>query len=258
MSTYASVCLQVHYTCISYRFEKFLVQIVRDYRRARWMEMSFSPIESTLETQRVVWKIIRGEYEEIVREAEDSNRRTRKYLVATDLSGEAQHALEWTIGTVLRDRDTLIAIYAIDQDTVENGGKIVSGDGIAKTYLLYWRHPGVSVIPFSTGAFFLSCKRDQKKKKKNLENSANRLPFLLSSFLFFLHLLSLPHLSRTPSTTITSSDDDHRDLTDSESSKILPASLHSISTNPAATAETLSRRAAICLRTRRVRLSQSF
>ena len=123
--------------------------------------MSFSPIESTLETQRVVRKIIRGEYEEIVREAEDSNRRTRKYLIATDLSGEAQHALEWTIGTVLRDRDTLIAIYAIDQDTVELGGKIVSGDGIAKTYLLYWRHPGVSVIPFSTGTFL-----PKKKKKK--------------------------------------------------------------------------------------------
>ena len=104
---------------------------VRDYRRAQRMEMSFSPIESTLETQRVVRKIIRGEYEEIVREAEDSNRRTRKYLVATDLSGEAQHALEWTIGTVLRDGDTLIAIYAIDQDTVENGGKIVPDDGIA-------------------------------------------------------------------------------------------------------------------------------
>ena len=132
MSTYASVCLQVLYTCISYRFEKLLVQIVRDYRRARWMEMSFSPIESTLETQRVVRKIIRGEYEEIVREAEGSNRRTTKYLVATDLSGEAQHALEWTIGTVLRDRDTLIAIYAIDQDTVEDGGKIVSGDASQK------------------------------------------------------------------------------------------------------------------------------
>ena len=93
--------------------------------------MGFPSVGSALETQRVVRTILRGEYEEIVREAEDSNRRTRKYLVATDLSGEAQHALEWTIGTVLRDGDTLMAIYAIDQDTVENGVKIVSDDGIA-------------------------------------------------------------------------------------------------------------------------------
>ena len=38
----------------------------------------------------------------------------QRYLVATDLSGEAQHALEWRIGMVLRNGDTLMAIYAID------------------------------------------------------------------------------------------------------------------------------------------------
>ena len=47
------------------------------------------------------------------------------------MSGEAQRALEWTIGTVLRDGDILMAIYAIDQDTVEDGGKIVRDDRIA-------------------------------------------------------------------------------------------------------------------------------
>jgi nucleotide-binding universal stress UspA family protein len=104
---------------------------VRDLHRAQRMEMSLSPIISTPETQRVVRTILRGEYDSIVREAEESNKRVRSYLVATDLSGEAQHALEWTIGTVLRDGDTLMAIYAIDQDTVEDGGKIVSDDGIA-------------------------------------------------------------------------------------------------------------------------------
>jgi len=104
---------------------------VRDLHRAQRMEMSFSPITSTPETQRVVRTILRGEYESIVKEAEEGNKRVRKYLVATDLSGEAQHALEWTIGTVLRDGDTLMAIYAIDQDTVEDGGKIVPDDRIA-------------------------------------------------------------------------------------------------------------------------------
>jgi nucleotide-binding universal stress UspA family protein len=49
------------------------------------------------------------------REAQDNQRRIRKYLVATDLSDEAAHALEWTIGTVLRDGDTLLAIYCVDE-----------------------------------------------------------------------------------------------------------------------------------------------
>ncbi|KAF3123130.1 hypothetical protein TWF569_000817 [Orbilia oligospora] len=44
--------------------------------------------------------------------------RKRSYLVATDLSAEAAHALEWTIGTVLRDGDKLLAIYAIDEETI--------------------------------------------------------------------------------------------------------------------------------------------
>lgn len=103
---------------------------VLDLRRAQRMDMSVSPIVSTPESQRVVRTILRGDYAEISKEAEEGNRRVRKYLVATDLSGEAQHALEWTIGTVLRDGDTLMAIYAIGQDTVEDGGKIVSDDGI--------------------------------------------------------------------------------------------------------------------------------
>ena len=50
------------------------------------------------------------------REAEEGTRRLRTYLVATDLSGEAAYALEWTIGTVLRDGDTLLAVYAVDEE----------------------------------------------------------------------------------------------------------------------------------------------
>ena len=104
---------------------------VRNLHRAQRMKMSFSPITSTPETQRVIRTVPRGEYESIVKKVEESSKWARKYLVATDLSGEAQHALEWTIGTVLRDGDTLMAIYAIDQDTVEDGGKIVPDDRIA-------------------------------------------------------------------------------------------------------------------------------
>ena len=42
-----------------------------------------------------------------------------------------QNALEWRIGAALRDGDTLMAIYDIDQDTVEGGGKMVPDDRIA-------------------------------------------------------------------------------------------------------------------------------
>ena len=104
---------------------------VRNLHHTQRMEMSLSPIISTPETQRVIRTTLRGEYELIVKKAEESSKWVRKYLVATDLSGEAQHALEWTIRTVLRDGDTLMAIYAIDQDTVGDGGKIVLGDRIA-------------------------------------------------------------------------------------------------------------------------------
>ncbi|PUU73301.1 hypothetical protein B9Z19DRAFT_552675 [Tuber borchii] len=103
----------------------------RDLHRAQRMEMILSPITSTPETQRVVRTILSGEYESIVKKAEEGNKRVRNSLVAKDLSGEAQHALEWTIGMVLRDGDTLMVIYAINQDTVEDGGKIVPDDRIA-------------------------------------------------------------------------------------------------------------------------------
>jgi len=77
-----------------------------DLHRAQRMEMIFSPITSTPETQSVRI-ILRGEYESIVKEAEDGNKQVQKYRVATDLSEEAQHALEWAIGTVLGDDNTL-------------------------------------------------------------------------------------------------------------------------------------------------------
>lgn len=69
------------------------------------------------EGQRTIQIITRGEYGKLVQEAEDEHRRLRKYLVATDLSDESTHALEWAIGTVLRDGDTLIAIYCVDEET---------------------------------------------------------------------------------------------------------------------------------------------
>ena len=103
----------------------------RDLHRAQQMEIIFSRISSTPETKPLVRTILHGKYESIVKEAEEGSKWVRMYLVATDLSGEAQHALEWTIGMVLGGGDTLMAICAIDQDTMGDGGKIVLDDRIA-------------------------------------------------------------------------------------------------------------------------------
>ena len=92
---------------------------LQDIRRAQRMEMVISQITSTPETHRAVRTIVRGDFDALQDEAEQGKRRQRTYLVATDMSGEAAHALEWTIGTVLRDGDTLLAIYAAGEDSVD-------------------------------------------------------------------------------------------------------------------------------------------
>lgn len=86
-----------------------------DIRRAQRLTINQSPIDNSI-PHRVIRTIIRGEFAKMQQEAEQGSRRLRTYLVATDLSGEAAYALEWTIGTVLRDGDTLLAVYAVDED----------------------------------------------------------------------------------------------------------------------------------------------
>lgn len=87
-----------------------------DLRRAQKLSLTISPIHSTPSAHRAIRQIIRGDYAHLQREAEQGRRRQRVYLVATDLSPEAEYALEWTIGTVLRDGDTLLALYAVDEE----------------------------------------------------------------------------------------------------------------------------------------------
>jgi nucleotide-binding universal stress UspA family protein len=88
-----------------------------DIKRAQRLSFSISQIMNTPESQRTIQIITRGEYSKLVQEAEDEHRKPRKYLVATDLSDESTHALEWAIGTVLRDGDTLVAIYCVDEES---------------------------------------------------------------------------------------------------------------------------------------------
>ena len=98
-----------------------------DIRRAQRLSINQSAVDTSV-SNRVIRTIIRGEFSKLLQEAEEGVRRVRTYLVATDLSAEAAYALEWTIGTVLRDGDTLMAIYAVDEEV--GTGKTGDADSI--------------------------------------------------------------------------------------------------------------------------------
>ena len=99
-----------------------------DIKRAQKMSINVSQVD-TSQQDRVIRTILRGDWASMEEEVNDGRRRARLYLVATDLSDEAIYALEWTIGTILRDGDTMIAMYAIDEETASSKG----GDSEAKT-----------------------------------------------------------------------------------------------------------------------------
>jgi hypothetical protein len=89
---------------------------ISDIRRAQKLSINMSHLDTSV-PNRVIRTILRGDFSTMQEEAEEGLRRQRLYLVATDLSDEAVYALEWTIGTILRDGDTLLAIYAVDEET---------------------------------------------------------------------------------------------------------------------------------------------
>jgi hypothetical protein len=92
-----------------------------DFNVAQKMALTLSPIHSSPDAHRCIRQILRGDFRKYQLEAEQGLRRQRMYLVATDLSEEAAYALEWTIGTVLRDGDTLLAVYAVDEEAGTGG-----------------------------------------------------------------------------------------------------------------------------------------
>ena len=103
-----------------------------DIRRAQRLSINLSPVD-TARKHTAIRTIVRGEFSNLQRQGAEGRRRLRNYLVATDLSSEAAYALEWTIGTVLRDGDSVLAIYAID------GGDAMSKQGDAEAV------PGVEI-----------------------------------------------------------------------------------------------------------------
>jgi nucleotide-binding universal stress UspA family protein len=99
-----------------------------DIKRAQNLSFSMTNIQSMPDSHRAIRIIYRGDYNKIAQAAVEEHHRLRKYLVATDLSDESTHALEWAIGTVLRDGDTLIAIYCVDEETGISDAGLVPDD----------------------------------------------------------------------------------------------------------------------------------
>jgi hypothetical protein len=92
-----------------------------DIKRAQKLSINMSLLDTSV-SNRTIRTILRGNWPAMEEEVKQERRRARLYIVATDLSDEALYALEWTIGTILRDGDTMIAIYAIDEEATANKG----------------------------------------------------------------------------------------------------------------------------------------
>ena len=123
---------------------------VSEIQKAQRLSFATTPIMSDPGGSRTMRMIYRGEYLKIVQEAGEDQHLNR-YLVATDLSDESTHALEWAIGTVLRDGDTLYATYCIDEDDIDEaqeGKRKGSGASVEAT----GPTPAVSGLPGFPGS----------------------------------------------------------------------------------------------------------
>lgn len=92
-----------------------------DIAKAKSLGLNISPLDTKI-ADRHVRMIIRGDWTHFHKKAEAGDRSTRTYLCCSDLSVEANYALEWTVGTIMRDGDTLLAIYAIEDETAGSPG----------------------------------------------------------------------------------------------------------------------------------------
>ncbi|KEF54172.1 uncharacterized protein A1O9_09967 [Exophiala aquamarina CBS 119918] len=93
-------------------------------RKAKSLGLNVSPLDSRVH-DRHVRIVLRGDWLHFNQQSEAGHRTARLYLVCSDLSVEAMYAMEWVVGTMLRDGDTLLAIYAIED---ENAGKTSEAD----------------------------------------------------------------------------------------------------------------------------------
>lgn len=89
-----------------------------ELQRAKALPLRVSPIDDKV-TDRHVKMLIRGDwsaFQDHEDEQQEYRHEPRLYLVCSDLSNEASYALEWTVGTLLKDGDTLLIISALDDE----------------------------------------------------------------------------------------------------------------------------------------------
>lgn len=84
-------------------------------RKAKSLGLNESQLDTAV-AGRHVQILLRGNWVHFNQEAEAGERTSRLYLLCSDLSVEASYAMEWVVGTMMRDGDTLLAIYAMEDD----------------------------------------------------------------------------------------------------------------------------------------------
>jgi hypothetical protein len=84
-------------------------------RKAKSLGLVESPLDTAV-PNRHVQIMIRGDWMEFQQEADAGKRSTRSYLLCSDLSIEASYAMEWVVGTMMRDGDTLLVMNAIEDE----------------------------------------------------------------------------------------------------------------------------------------------
>ena len=94
-----------------------------ELKRAKALGIKVSAMDELIKG-RSVKMMVRGDWEacqDFEDEDQQSRHEPRLYMVCTDLSLEATFALEWTVGTLLRDGDTLLLMNAIEDENAPKG-----------------------------------------------------------------------------------------------------------------------------------------
>lgn len=89
-----------------------------ELKRAKAMEVRVSELDEKVK-DRTVKLILRGDWagcQDHENEEQGSRHEPRFYLICSDLSHEASYALEWTVGTLLKDGDTLLILNAHEDE----------------------------------------------------------------------------------------------------------------------------------------------
>lgn len=91
---------------------------ILDARRAANLPLNISTIQSNITAKRMIRTMSRGK--DLPSLTDPNAAIPKTYVLGTDLSPEATHALEWTIGTVLRDSNVLYMVCAYEDETLND------------------------------------------------------------------------------------------------------------------------------------------